>query len=75
MYTQVYDCHYLFSENVHKLMTLGFSREDCILALEISGNKLDEAAIWLTKYASPKANTDSFSDMKIAIDCIEVSLN
>ncbi|XP_045474860.1 vacuolar protein sorting-associated protein 13D isoform X2 [Harmonia axyridis] len=62
-------------ENVNKLVTLGFSSEDCITALEKSANKLDEAAIWLTKYATPKSNVENYGDLKIAIDCIEVKAN
>ncbi|XP_044753631.1 vacuolar protein sorting-associated protein 13D [Coccinella septempunctata] len=63
------------AENVNKLVTLGFSTEDCITALEKSENKLDEAAIWLTKYATPRNNTENFGEMKIVVDCIEVKAN
>ena len=36
-----------------KLRALGFKIEDCKLALEISDNQLDEAALWLTQNAEP----------------------
>ncbi len=36
-----------------KLSALGFNRDDCIHALEICNNELDEAALWLTQHAEP----------------------
>lgn len=36
-----------------KLRALGFKIEDCKLALEVSDNQLDEAALWLTQNAEP----------------------
>lgn len=38
---------------LHKLRALGFKIEDCKLALEVSDNQLDEAALWLTQNAEP----------------------
>ncbi|KAL7019068.1 hypothetical protein ACKWTF_011000 [Chironomus riparius] len=39
--------------NLLKLKSLGFKHEDCLLALEVSDNQLDEAALWLTQNAEP----------------------
>lgn len=36
-----------------KLRALGFKIDDCKLALEVSDNQLDEAALWLTQNAEP----------------------
>lgn len=40
-------------KNLTKLRALGFKQEDCKLALEVSDNQLDEAALWLTQNAEP----------------------
>lgn len=40
-------------KNLQKLHALGFIIEDCKLALEVSDNQLDEAALWLTQNAEP----------------------
>lgn len=40
-------------KNLQKLRALGFKVEDCKLALEVSDNQLDEAALWLTQNAEP----------------------
>ena len=38
---------------VDQLTALGFTRPDCQEALRQAANQLDEAALWLTKHASP----------------------
>lgn len=38
---------------LQKLKALGFKQKDCELALEVSDNQLDEAALWLTQNAEP----------------------
>lgn len=39
--------------NLQKLKALGFKHDDCLVALEVSDNQLDEAALWLTQNAEP----------------------
>ena len=39
-----------------QLMSLGFARQDCSEALQVSSGNLDEAAIWLTQNATPIDN-------------------
>lgn len=46
-------CEEIESKSLQKLKSLGFRHEDCQLALEISDNQLDEAALWLTQNAEP----------------------
>ena len=41
------------AKNLGKLRALGFKLDDCKLALEVSDNQLDEAALWLTQNAEP----------------------
>lgn len=38
---------------VKKLSALGFNSNDCIHALDVCNNELDEAALWLTQHAEP----------------------
>lgn len=38
---------------ISKLSALGFNSDDCVNALEICNNKLDDAALWLTQHAEP----------------------
>ncbi|XP_055691450.1 intermembrane lipid transfer protein Vps13D isoform X2 [Lutzomyia longipalpis] len=38
---------------VKKLSALGFKRADCVKALELCSNQLDDAALWLTQNAEP----------------------
>lgn len=38
---------------ISKLSALGFNSDDCIHALDICSNQLDEAALWLTQHAEP----------------------
>ncbi|KAL3268817.1 hypothetical protein HHI36_007913 [Cryptolaemus montrouzieri] len=58
-----------------KLLALGFKVEDCIIALEKCENKLDEAAIWLTKYAIPCDELNGHQETSMAVDCVEVKAN
>jgi len=44
---------------LNKLRALGFKIEDCKLALEVSDNQLDEAALWLTQNAEPVKSQES----------------
>lgn len=47
------------SDNVSKLIALGFKAEDCITALKNCEEKLDDAALWLTQNAVPVDNYGS----------------
>ena len=38
---------------VGQLMALGFTKDDCQLALQVCQGRLDEAALWLTHNADP----------------------
>lgn len=62
---------------IMKLSALGFSVEDCIKALELCRNELDDAALWLTQNAEPLkiqpiANTQ---DSSLNIKAIEIRAN
>ncbi|KAK9889536.1 hypothetical protein WA026_006891 [Henosepilachna vigintioctopunctata] len=61
-----------FKDRVDKLFSLGFTRDDCVIALEKNENKLDEAAIWLTKNAIPRNELDADNGLPIGVECVEV---
>ena len=44
---------------VEQLSSLGFSPENCLIALQECENNLDDAAIWLTMNTSPEVETKS----------------
>lgn len=60
---------------IDKLQILGFSKQDCIKALEKCNNVLDDSALWLTQNAEPfKFNTNS-SQTLLDIHGIQISAN
>jgi len=48
---------------IEQLTSLGFSKQDCLEALQSTGNQLEDAALWLTQNASPQ-RTPSPSKIK-----------
>jgi len=56
---------------VDRLQALGFSIEDCQKALDVCGDSLEEAALWLTQNASALEPTPS-SSKEIKIRAIEI---
>lgn len=42
-----------FEKNVSKLKELGFSHNDCVLAIRNCNSQIDEAALWLVQNAKP----------------------
>lgn len=61
---------------VTKLATLGFSVADCIKALELCNNVLDESALWLTQNAEPIKNAAIVSqNSSIDIKAVEIRAN
>ncbi|XP_028966611.1 vacuolar protein sorting-associated protein 13D [Galendromus occidentalis] len=48
-----------FERNVSKLKELGFSHNDCVLALRNCRSQIDEAALWLLQNAEPIKATKS----------------
>lgn len=63
-------------KNLNKLKSLGFKTEDCKLALELSDNELDEAALWLTQNSEPIKCSQNMSTMPedrlLKINTIEI---
>lgn len=73
LFTYIY-----FVDQIAKLTVLGFDKKDCVEALRLCENKLDDAALWLTQNANPVfsygSNTGSTSSSdKIHIKVIEVN--
>lgn len=61
------------------LMALGFSNEDCLKALEICENRLDDAAIWLTQHAKVNYNikqkkTLDIKTIELKASCISICI-
>lgn len=54
-----------------KLKALGFKEEDCLVALEESMHRLDDAALWLTQNAQPKSEAESNS----SVHAVELKAN
>ncbi|XP_059608662.1 intermembrane lipid transfer protein Vps13D [Phlebotomus argentipes] len=57
---------------VRKLTTLGFKRSDCVRALEICSNQLDDAALWLTQNAEPQKTLAMPSRGPLDIQAVEI---
>ncbi|GAB0099028.1 Vacuolar protein sorting-associated protein 13D [Sergentomyia squamirostris] len=57
---------------VRKLTTLGFKRTDCIRALEICSNELDDAALWLTQNAEPMKMISGQARGPLEISAVEI---
>lgn len=62
---------------VLKLSTLGFSVSDCIKALELCNNVLDDSALWLTQHCEPVKSNQAPRTQQSAlnINAIEVCAN
>lgn len=63
-----------------KLTALGFETNDCVTALEICEQKLDDAALWLTQNAVPAFTYGSKGQIQIndgdfGIKAVEVCTN
>ena len=58
---------------VGQLMSLGFSRQDCQLALEVCQGRLDEAALWLTHNATTADAPDAAAADSYGVNCAESS--
>ena len=57
---------------ITQLLSLGFSRADCQVALELCKGKLDEAALWLTQNAVPEAvHSESSTEADESIKAVE----
>lgn len=60
-----------YKNQIQTLTALGFKYQDCVHALEMCDNQLDDAAIWLTQNA--KTVTDNGEKSPLNIQAIEVS--
>lgn len=60
---------------IDKLSILGFSKEDCIKALEICNNILDDSALWLTQNAEPVKQNVSHTQGLLDIHAIQIFAN
>lgn len=58
--------------HLNKLRALGFKIEDCKLALEVSDNQLDEAALWLTQNAEPLKSPAHLKPDETLVNLVEV---
>ncbi|XP_050302982.1 intermembrane lipid transfer protein Vps13D isoform X2 [Anthonomus grandis grandis] len=61
-----------YKNQIQTLTALGFQKEDCIRALELCDNKLDDAAIWLTQNAE---NIGECKDKTLNVHTVEVRAN
>ena len=67
---------------VEQLSSLGFSADSCLEALHECGNKLDDAALWLTQHAAPQqmeeaneasaTDTTYFSSTSVSFTSVQV---
>ncbi|CAG9818576.1 unnamed protein product [Phaedon cochleariae] len=62
-------------EQIAALTVLGFQTEDCLKAIEKCGNRIDDAAIWLTMNAKPSDNNVAKLKITSGIKAIEVKGN
>lgn len=61
---------------VTKLAALGFSIEDCVKALELCNNVLDDSALWLTQNAEPiKAYASHLPENPLNIKAVVIRAN
>lgn len=61
---------------VTKLSALGFSVEDCVKALELCNNVLDDSALWLTQNAEPiKSLPAQLQDSSLNIKAVVIRAN
>lgn len=60
---------------INKLVTLGFSVDDCVKALEMCNNRLDDSALWLTQNAKPITEKSLTSYNSLNIQAIEIRAN
>ncbi|KAJ8964860.1 hypothetical protein NQ314_004578 [Rhamnusium bicolor] len=61
--------------HITTLSVLGFKTEDCIKALEKCENRLDDAAIWLTRNATPSSSHVPKHDNTLSISAVEIKAN
>lgn len=63
---------------VSKLSALGFNSGDCVNALDICNNELDEAALWLTQHAEPTKHSHTvvhpleIKSIAVQANCISI---
>ncbi|XP_037024186.1 vacuolar protein sorting-associated protein 13D isoform X2 [Bradysia coprophila] len=63
---------------ISKLSALGFNSDDCVNALEICNNELDEAALWLTQHAEPTKHSHTIvhpleiKSIAVQANCISI---
>ncbi|XP_066151224.1 intermembrane lipid transfer protein Vps13D isoform X2 [Euwallacea fornicatus] len=62
-----------YKGQVQRLTALGFRHRDCVQALEMCDNQLDDAAIWLTQNAESVANSARQSGLNV--QAIELKAN
>ncbi|XP_074028701.1 vacuolar protein sorting 13D [Leptinotarsa decemlineata] len=62
----------VIQDQISTLTSLGFQANDCLTALEKSGNRIDDAAIWLTLNATPSHSVGNKTRRSISIDAVEV---
>lgn len=60
---------------INKLAALGFSPADCIRALDMCNNVLDDSALWLTQNAEPAKSIISAQHSSLDIRAIEIRAN
>ncbi|XP_055907883.1 intermembrane lipid transfer protein Vps13D isoform X2 [Eupeodes corollae] len=60
------------AELIAPLMAMGFKRADCIRALEMCKNQLNEAALWLTQQRATRQPTMEVHSVVVNAQCISV---
>ncbi|KAJ8974055.1 hypothetical protein NQ317_002301 [Molorchus minor] len=65
----------LMNGQISTLTGLGFKKEDCIKALEICENRLDDAALWLTHNAIAASARTVKSTPSVKVNAVEVKAN
>lgn len=63
-----------FAGHINKLTVLGFETKDCIEALQLCDNKLDDAALWLTQNANPIFSYGSNRDVATTPDKVHIKV-
>lgn len=65
----------IFLGQIARLTTLGFKTEDCLRALEMCDQNLDDAALWLIQNAASfHNNNESDNRSPLNVKAIEVSV-
>lgn len=60
---------------INKLAALGFSPTDCVRALDVCNNALDDSALWLTQNAEHKTHQIMAQHSSLDIRAIEIRAN